>query len=242
MTDFGLFTCSSIINNQFLIHKNNNLDSSLEIIYIDNHLLVVNKSAGMLVQGDITGDLSLLEAARDYLKKEFNKPGNVYLGLVHRLDRPVSGVIVLARTSKAAGRLSQQIRDKLVKKTYWALVEGNPPQRQKLVNDIERTGTTSRIVKTGTGKSAVLEYQRLGAVQDLSLLEIDLSTGRHHQIRLQLSNIGFPIIGDFRYGSKRKFPNRSIGLHARAVSLKHPVKDEVMVFEATPPHYWPSLA
>ena len=208
---------------------------------MDNHLLVVNKPAGMLVQGDKTGDLSLLEAARDYLKKEFNKPGNVYLGLVHRLDRPVSGVVVLARTSKAAGRLSRQIREKTVKKTYWALVEGNPPHRQKLVNDIERAGATSRIVKTGLGKSAVLEYQRLGIAQDQSLLEIDLSTGRHHQIRLQLSNIGYPIIGDFRYGSKRKFPNRSIGLHARAISLKHPVRDEVMQFEAEPPNYWPTL-
>ena len=195
----------------------------------------------MLVQGDQTGDSSLLDAARNYVKKEFKKPGNVYLGLVHRLDRPVSGVVVLARTSKAAGRLSQQIREKTVQKTYWALVEGDPVHRQKLVNDIERSGATSRIVETGTGKTAVLEYQRLGTAQGQALLEIDLSTGRHHQIRVQLSNIGYPIIGDFRYGSKRKFPNRTIGLHARAIRLKHPVRDEVMHFEAEPPHHWPTI-
>ena len=217
------------------------MNSPFEILHIDNHLLVVNKPAGTLVQGDKTGDLSLLETARDYLKKEFNKPGNVYLGLVHRLDRPVSGVVVLARTSKAASRLSQQIREKAWKKTYWALVEGNPPHKQKLVDDIKREGVTSRIVKKGTGQSAVLEYQRLGYFEEQVLLEIDLSTGRHHQIRVQLANTGFPIIGDFRYGSKRKFPNRNIALHARSIRLKHPVRDEVIQLTADPPVYWPTF-
>jgi len=210
-----------------------------EILYIDNHLLVVCKPAGMLVQGDKTGDPTLLERARSYIKQEFNKPGNVYLGLVHRLDRPVSGVVVLARTSKAAGRLSRQIRNKEIEKRYWALVEGNPPQQNRLVDDIQREGATSKIVEKGTGKTAEMRYQRLMHSKGISLLEVDLVTGRHHQIRLQLANMGFPIIGDFRYGSKLKFPNRSIALHARSIQLLHPVQLKKVLFEAEPADYWP---
>lgn len=191
------------------------------------------------MQGDKSGDQSLLEAAKSYLKQEYNKPGNVFLGLVHRLDRPVSGVVVLARTSKAAGRLSKQIRENEVKKRYWALVEGKSPHRQKLLDSIERKGATSRISPEGFGKTAILEYQRIWYEKGISLLEIDLFTGRHHQIRLQLANQGFPVIGDFRYGSKRKFPDRTIALHARSFKILHPISQESMVFRADPADFWP---
>jgi len=208
-------------------------------LYSDNHLLVVQKPAGMLIQKDSTGDESLLDAARSYLKVKFDKPGNVYLGLVHRLDRPASGVVVFARTSKAAGRLSDQFRRRAVKKTYWALVKGKPPRQGNLKNWMRRDGVHSLIVSDKDGKMAELSYRRLHSEGDTSLLEIDLGTGRHHQIRVQLAHIGFPIIGDFRYGSKVKFPNRTVALHARSISVTHPVRSEAMTFVAPLESSWP---
>ncbi|MCP4755711.1 MAG: RluA family pseudouridine synthase [Proteobacteria bacterium] len=210
-----------------------------EVIYIDNHLLVVRKPAGMLVQGDRTGDISLLEHARIYLKREFNKPGNVYLGLVHRLDRPVSGVVVLARTSKAAARLSEQFRKKEVTKIYWALVQGKISAHGKLTSRIERNGATSRIVVGNSGKIASLLYRRIAHGNGISLVEVELETGRHHQIRVQLADQGYPILGDFRYGSKVKFPKKALALHARGLTVAHPVRKEKMEFVAELESFWP---
>ena len=211
----------------------------MQPLYLDNHLLVVCKPAGMLIQKDITGDLSLYDAGRKFLKKTFNKPGNVYLGMVHRLDRPVSGVVVFARTSKAASRLSDQLRRKTVKKTYWALVKGKTPERDRLTDWILRDGVHSRISTTAEGKKAELSYHRGLYKNDVSLLELELETGRHHQIRVQLSHKGFPIIGDFRYGSKIKFPQKALALHARSITISHPVREERMTFTAPLEATWP---
>ncbi len=213
--------------------------SFFKVLYIDNHLLVVRKSAGMLVQGDITGDISLLEDARGFLKKKFNKPGNVYLGLVHRLDRPVSGVVVFARTSKAASRLSEQFRAQEVKKVYWALVQGKTSMRATLKDRIVRDCATSRIAKGKKGRMAMLQYRRLCCRDGISLLEIEPETGRHHQIRVQLAHHGYPIVGDFRYGSKIKFPKRALALHARSLTLSHPILKDRMEFTAELDDFWP---
>ncbi len=210
------------------------------ILYMDNHLLVVNKPAGLLVQGDQTGDLTLLEQSKVFLKEKFDKKGNVYLGLVQRIDRPVSGIVVFARTSKAAGRLSEAIRQRHIRKTYIALVQGVPNQQDKLIDYLDRNGVTSIIADSDTGKKAELSYKRLDSKKNVSLLEIDLHTGRHHQIRVQFSSRGFPILGDFRYGSKTRFGNKALALHASRLSLQHPVSKEWMTFKSYPDSsYWP---
>lgn len=206
------------------------------IIYEDNHLLVVNKPAGMLVQGDITGDESLLEIAKKYIKEKYNKPGNIFLGLVHRLDRPTSGVIVFARTSKAASRLSKQFREKTIEKYYVALVQGKIPKSGILKDKISRNGATSKIGYTG--KQAELKYKLLKYKNNISKVEIKLITGRHHQIRVQFAERGNPILGDFRYGSKIKFGNKALALHAFSISLIHPTKKEKMIFNFNPDDYW----
>lgn len=211
----------------------------IEPLYFDNHLLVVCKPAGILIQKDNTGDKSLYDVARSYLKKTLNKPGNVYLGLVHRLDRPVSGVVVFARTSKAASRLSDQFRRKTVTKTYWALVKGKTPKKGSLTNWILRDGVNSRISTKASGKRAALSYRRILYQNDTSFLVIELETGRHHQIRVQLSHIGFPIIGDFRYGSKIKFPDKALALHARSIVISHPISEERLTFVAPLETSWP---
>ena len=212
----------------------------MDILYIDNHLLVVNKPAGVLVQGDDTGDECLLDIGKSYIKKEFNKPGNVFLGLIHRLDRPVSGVIVMGRTSKAASRLSDQFRRRATRKVYWALVEGKTPEQGTLINEMDRKEATSFIARKGQGKLAELSYRRLKFLKksNCSLVEVELKTGRHHQIRLQFSHIGHSLLGDFRYGSKIKFPNRTIALHARQLFIEHPTKKEPMEFTVEPPASW----
>ncbi|MEA1987369.1 MAG: RNA pseudouridine synthase [Candidatus Marinimicrobia bacterium] len=199
------------------------------IIYEDNHLLVVNKPAGLLVQGDKTGDITLLEIAKQYIKEKYNKPGNVYLGLVHRLDRPASGVIVFARTSKSASRLSKQFREKTIDKKYVALVEGKIPETGTLKDNILRNGVTSKINQNG--KPSELRYKLIEYKNNISKIKIDLITGRHHQIRVQFANHGNPILGDFRYGSKIKFGDRAIALHSYSLAINHPVKKERMVFE-----------
>ncbi len=204
------------------------------IIYLDNHLMVLHKPAGMLVQRDRTGDESLLDLARAYLKKRFNKPGNVYLGLVHRLDRPVSGVIVFARTSKAAARLSAQFRERRVEKVYRAVVEGEIAAAGELTDRMIRSGATSRIEEGDGGREARLSFRRLLCGHGRSLVEINLGTGRHHQIRLQLAHTGHPIIGDFRYGSKTKFGERAIALQATTLTLFHPTRQERISFSALP--------
>ncbi len=206
------------------------------IIYEDNHLLVINKPAGILVQGDITGDESLLETAKKYIKVKYNKPGNVFLGLVHRLDRPTSGIIVFAKTSKSASRLSKQFKEKTIEKYYVALVEGKIPKSGVLKDKISRNGATSKI--SSTGKQAELKYKLLEYKNNISKVEIELITGRHHQIRVQFAKRNNFILGDFRYGSKIKFGNKALALHSFSLSLIHPTTKEKMTFEFEPEDYW----
>ena len=210
----------------------------LDIIYSDNHLLVVNKPAGMLVQGDKSGDCSLHETAKSYIKEKYKKKGNVYLGLVHRLDRPASGVVVLARTSKAAARLSKQFRERKVGKVYLALAEGDVPAEGEWTDHIVRNGVTSRIGNSGDGHMADLKFRRIKYMKGISLVEIELGTGRHHQIRVQFASRGFPLLGDFRYGSAIKFGEKAIALHSRALTLMHPTTGEEMTFSAPTDKYW----
>jgi RluA family pseudouridine synthase len=210
----------------------------MHVIYEDNHLLVVNKPAGQLVQGDQTGRGTLLEEARAWLKEKYAKPGKVFLGLVHRLDRPASGVVVLARTSKAAARLSEEIRSHRPRKLYWAKVAGEVPAEGSWNDRIERDEFSSRIVAAPAGKEARLSYRRLASADGVSLVEIALETGRHHQIRVQFAHRGFPILGDRRYGSQRFFTDDAIALHARSMIIRHPTLGEEMHFVAEPPAAW----
>ena len=212
---------------------------TLKILYTDNHLLVVRKPAGLLVQGDRTGDTSLLDCAREYIKDQFNKPGNVYLGLVHRLDRPTSGVVVFALTSKAAKRLSEQFRERNVRKIYWALVQGKTPTEGTLVGRIRRHGPKSHLSKGTDGQHVELSFRRLRHHKGVSWVEIELATGRHHQIRVQFAHRGHPVIGDFRYGSKIKFGQRALALHARSLTISHPTRKEEMTFVAGLEPFWP---
>ncbi len=212
----------------------------LDVLYLDNHLLVVRKPIGMLVQGNHTSDDNLLDLGKAFLKVKFNKPGNVFLGLVHRLDRPVSGVVVFARTSTAARRLSEQFRKRTVEKRYWALVQGKISENGRLVNYLARRQTKSRVVEDeNRGQRAELSFERLAYKDGVSWVEVDLATGRHHQIRVQFAHFGHPLLGDYKYGSRKPFPNRSVALHARSLSVVHPTKKEQMTFEAEPEAFWP---
>ena len=208
------------------------------ILFIDNHLLAINKPAGKLTQQDITGDISLLEDAKHYLKERFGKPGNVYLGLVHRIDRPVSGLVLFARTSKAASRLSEQFRLGTPHKIYLAIAEGEVPDEGKWLDYISREGVTSHLAKKGEGKESRLSFRRLKYKNGLSLVEVRLETGRHHQIRLQFSSRGYPLLGDFRYGSKIKFGNKAIALHAQSLTVIHPTLKEEIKFTAEAESFW----
>lgn len=211
----------------------------LDILYEDNHLIAVCKTGGMLVQGDRTNDPTLLGYVKEYLKEKYHKQGQVFLGLVHRIDRPVSGVVLFARTSKAASRVARAFKDREVTKVYAAVVEGMPESEEGLMEDIvARHGRRSHIVRephAGLGVPARLRYTVLAHISGQSLLEINLETGRHHQIRLQLSRRGHPVIGDMKYGAKTPLPDKTIALHAWRLSLKHPVKDEMVVLSAPPP-------
>jgi RluA family pseudouridine synthase len=211
---------------------------TLTVLFLDNHLLVVCKPAGMPTQADRSGDPSLLECGREYIKQQFHKPGKVFLGLVHRLDRPVSGVVVLARTSKAAARLAAQFRQRQVKKVYWALVQGKVPASGTLVDHLSRTGVQSHIATQHNGQLAELRFRRLEYWQDVSWVEIDLSTGRHHQIRVQFAHRGHPLLGDRRYGATRPFVPGALALHARAITILHPTRQEEMTFTAAPAPFW----
>ena len=212
----------------------------LEIIYEDNHLIVVNKPCGILVQGDATGDKPLSEIVKAYIKEKYNKPGNVYLGVVHRLDRPTSGVIVFAKTSKALSRLNKQFKEKASKKTYWAMVSPKPAQQSEelthyLVRNSGQNKSYAHSKEVNNSKQGILNYTLLKSFNHYHLLEIDLKTGRHHQIRAQLSAIGCTIKGDLKYGAKRSNSNGGIHLHARRLSIIHPTLNEVCKFKANPP-------
>lgn len=212
------------------------------VFYSDNHLLAVYKPAGLLVQGDETGEVCLLDLARQWVKQRHQKPGNVFLGLVHRLDRPVAGVMLFARTSKAAARLSEQIRSSSVRKVYLAVVEGKkPPSSARLVDHVQRLGRQSRIVsrQTPSSREARLSYRLLDSAAGRSLLEIELETGRRHQIRLQLAHIGCPILGDCRYGASTPLSARQIALFARQLTIDHPIRHDPLTLCSPLPTGWP---
>lgn len=205
--------------------------SASQIVYEDNHLMVVNKAVGQLVQGDKTGDSSLLDLIKDFIKKRDDKPGNVYLGLVHRIDRPTSGLVIYAKTSKALSRLTQMVKNREIKKTYWALVTKTEiPETQRLVHHLRKNEKNNKAIvypKASEGtKEAILTYHIIKVLDNFQLLEVDLETGRHHQIRAQLSKIGAAIKGDLKYGSPRSNPDGGINLHARKLAFVHPVTKE----------------
>lgn len=213
---------------------------NLNILFEDNHLLVINKRVGDLVQGDQTGDPSLVDIIKEYIKVKYDKPGAVFLGVVHRLDRPTSGVVVFAKTSKALTRLNETFKNRETQKTYWAIVKNRPPQVQDtLLHYIKRNpkNNTSKahIHEVPDSKKASLEYKIIKELTSYFALEVDLHTGRHHQIRAQLAAIGCPIKGDLKYGFDRSNPDGGIHLHARQLVLVHPVTKENMVFTAPPP-------
>ena len=212
----------------------------MTVIYEDNHIIIVNKSSSEIVQGDKTGDTPLSEIVKQYLKEKYNKPGNVFLGVVHRLDRPVSGVVLFAKTSKALPRLNEMFRDGEVKKTYWAIVKNCPEEPEaELTNYLVRNEKQNKSYaydkEVKDSKKAILGYKLIGHSQNYYLLEVNLKTGRHHQIRCQLSKMGSPIKGDLKYGSARSNPDGSISLHARKISFIHPVSKELIEVEAPLP-------
>lgn len=212
----------------------------MQVLYEDNHIIIVSKSAGEIVQGDKTGDTPLSETVKAYIKEKYAKPGAVFLGVVHRLDRPVSGVVLFARTSKALARLNEMFRTQAVQKTYWALVQNTPREPEAtlthyLVRNEKQNKSYAYDHERANAKKAVLDYKIIGHTDRYTLLEIHLHTGRHHQIRCQLAAIGCPIRGDLKYGAPRSNPDGSISLHARSIRFEHPVSHEEIFVEAAAP-------
>ena len=214
--------------------------SDLEILFEDNHLIALNKRPADIVQGDKSGDVPLSERLKDYLKARYGKPGRVFIGVPHRLDRPASGVVLFARTSKALQRLAAQFRQGEVRKLYWALVQSRPPKEQDtLVHQLLRNASQNKSYvcqgpRPGSRESR-LSYRLLLSLERYHLLEVELATGRHHQIRAQLAHIGCPIKGDLKYGARRSNPGGGIHLHSRELSLLHPVKGTPLTILADPP-------
>lgn len=214
--------------------------NNLQILHEDNHIIIVNKRAGDITQGDKTGDTPLSEVVKEYIKEKYNKPNNVYLGVVHRLDRPTSGVIIFAKTSKALERLNKMLREKTINKTYWAIVKNKPQKEQDtlihyLKKNPKNNKSTAYKTETEGSKKAILHYKVFKELDSYYLLEIDLETGRHHQIRCQLASIGSYIKGDLKYGAKRSNKDASISLHARRIEFTHPVsKENIIVIAPTP--------
>ncbi len=212
----------------------------MTVVYEDNHIIIVNKTASEIVQGDKTGDIPLSETVKLYLKEKYNKPGNVFVGVAHRLDRPVSGLVVFAKTSKALSRLNEMFKNSEVKKTYWAVVKTPPKEMEgELINYLVRNERQNKSYahdqEVPNSKRAVLYYRLIGKSENYYLLEIDLKTGRHHQIRCQLAKMGCPIKGDLKYGFPRSNPDGSICLHARYVRFVHPVSKEQIEVAAPVP-------
>jgi len=222
--------------------------SNLQVLFEDNHLIIVNKRVGDIVQGDKTGDKPLSEVVKEYIKEKYHKPGNVYLGVAHRLDRPTTGIVVFARTSKALTRLNKMFSTKQIKKTYWAIVKERPPKIQDtlvhfLRKNPKNNKSTANIKEVDNSKKAMLEYEIAETLNNYFLLSINLMTGRHHQIRSQLSAIGCPIKGDLKYGFDRSNKDGGIHLHSRSIKFLHPVKNEdVKIVAPTPEdNLWNSI-
>ena len=213
---------------------------NLQVLYEDNHLIVINKRVGDIVQGDKTGDTPLSEHVKQYIKKKYDKPGLVFLGVTHRLDRPTSGIVVFARTSKSLSRMNKMFAEKATEKIYWAIVK-NQPKKEKdtLIHWLKRNPKQNKSYaypkEIPDSKRAELEYTVLKKLENYVLLQILLKTGRHHQIRAQLATLGSPIKGDLKYGFDRSNPDGGIHLHARKLSFEHPVKKEMISFTAPPP-------
>lgn len=221
------------------IQKSN--PSNLQVLHEDNHLIVVNKRPGDIVQGDKTGDIPLSETVKEFIRIKYNKPGNVYLGVVHRLDRPTSGIVVFSKTSKALPRLNKLFAEGKARKTYWAVVKNAPPKEKDelvhwLVRNPKQNKSYAHRNEVPNSKKAILSYSILKKLHRYYLLEIDLKTGRHHQIRAQLSAINSIIKGDLKYGADRSNTDGSIHLHSRYLAFEHPVKKEKVQFLAPPPY------
>lgn len=211
----------------------------MEVIYEDNHLIIVNKRCGEIVQGDKTGDKPLSESVKEYLKEKYSKPGNVFCGVIHRLDRPVSGIVILAKTSKALERMNRMFRDGDISKRYWVLVEGKVKDSEGsleswLISNERKNKTYISDMNAPGAKLARLEYRTIAVGDKYSLLEINLLTGRKHQIRAQLSNIGHPVKGDLKYGARRSNPDGGISLQSHSVKFIHPVSKETIDIEIPP--------
>lgn len=212
----------------------------MQVVYEDNHIIIVSKTTGEIVQGDKTGDTPLSEIVKDWIKEKYQKPGNVFLGVVHRLDRPVSGLVVFAKTSKALSRLCNMFRDGEVHKTYWAITKERPQQESGtlthwLVRNEKQNKSYAYDHEVKGSKKAILKYRLIGSTDNYSLLEVNLLTGRHHQIRCQLAKMGCPIKGDLKYGAKRSNPDGSISLLSRKVEFIHPVSKLPISIEAPVP-------
>lgn len=220
----------------------------MTVLYEDNHIIIVNKTVSEIVQGDKTGDKPLSETVKEYLKEKYNKPGNVFCGVTHRLDRPTSGIVVFAKTSKALTRLNEMFKNKEISKTYWAVVKEVPRQpegtlRHYLVRNEKQNKSYAYDKEKPNSKLAVLHYKLIARSDKYNLLEIDLETGRHHQIRCQLAKIGCPIKGDLKYGADRSNPDGGISLHARKISFIHPVSKTLIEVVAPVPddNLWQAL-
>jgi 23S rRNA pseudouridine1911/1915/1917 synthase len=212
----------------------------LEVLYEDNHIIAINKRPGDIVQGDKTGDAPLSDFVKQYIKVSASKPGEVFLGTVHRIDRPVSGIVLFAKTSKALARLNEMFQKKEITKTYWAVVKNKPPQPEGrlehfLLKDEAKNKSKAHVNQVKNSLISVLEYKIIASSEKYYLLEVNPHTGRHHQIRAQLSAMGCPIKGDVKYGADRTNENASIHLHARSINFIHPVKKEIINIEANPP-------
>jgi len=210
----------------------------LEVLYEDNHIIAINKKSGDIVQGDKTGDAPLSDFVKAYIKKKYNKPGEVFLGTIHRLDRPTSGVVLYARTSKALSRMNEQFREKQVQKTYWAVVDSAPANDSGTLENYllkNQKQNKSYVTKGSDGKHAILDFKMLKKLDNFFHLEIKPKTGRHHQIRVQLAHIGCIIKGDLKYGAKRSNKDASIHLLAQKLEFLHPVKKEPITIVAPAP-------
>ena len=215
--------------------------SNLQVLYEDNHIIIVNKRAGDIVQGDKTGDKPLSDVVKEYIKDKYNKPGNVYLGTVHRLDRPTTGLVIFAKTSKVLPRLNKLFLSKDIQKTYWAIVKNEPPKHADtlvnwLIKNPKNNKSRAYSNEVTDSKKAILHYKVIKKLDNYFLLEVNLETGRHHQIRAQLSNIGCPIKGDLKYGFDRSNKDASISLHAKHIEFIHPVKKERISIDAPLPN------